>query len=122
VTRYHAGLAVTLVTAFFACSQAALTTLETAADQAVAQGCDLLFLPTDPTLAPLCVGIADLVAAGVALGLDLLGTGASDAGPTDGGALPVRTALARRATVRDPATNARVYAWLVAHGAVRLGG
>ena len=98
------------------CTRVGLTAVESAADQAVAQGCDLVFLPTDPTLAPLCVGIADIVAAGAALGLDLLGT--PDAGVQDGGSVVARAPL----VARDSVTNARVYAWLVAHGAVKLGG
>jgi hypothetical protein len=116
------AVTVPLVLVALACSKASLTTVETAADQAAAQGCDMLFLPTDPALAPLCVGIADVVAAGAALGLDLLGGGGADAGAIDGGGLAPRTAGAYRVTVRDPATNARVYAWLVAHGATPLGG
>jgi len=98
-----------------ACSRTSLTAVETAADQAAAEGCDLIFLPTDPTLAPLCVGIADVIAAGAALGLDL--SGIADAGPPDGGI----AVSARTLVVRDSVTNARVYAWLIAHGAVRLG-
>jgi hypothetical protein len=113
VNHHWATLALVLV---IACTRSALTTVETAADQAAAEGCDLIFLPTDPALAPLCVGIADVLAAGAALGLDLLGV--PDAGAPDGGSLVTAHAL----VVRDPATNARVYAWLAAHGAVRLGG
>lgn len=104
----------------FACMNVALTTLETAADEAAAQGCDMLFLPTDPALAPLCVTVADLVAAGAALGLDLLDSGKLlDAGTPDGGS---SLSAHARVSARDPATNARVYAWLLAHGAVPLGG
>ncbi len=113
------AMAVSLSTA---CTRTQLTTMETAADQAAAAGCELIFIPTDPALAPLCVGIADVVAAGAALGLDLFGTAGTsgDAGVGDGGtaAMGARAPL----VVRDPATNARVYAWLVAHGAVKLGG
>jgi hypothetical protein len=105
-----------VVVASIACTRSTLTAVETAADQAAAQGCDLVFLPTDPTLAPLCVGIADVVAAGAALGLDVFGD--ADAGVPDGG--PGVTA--RALVLRDSVTNAKVYAWLVAHGAVRLGG
>lgn len=89
--------------------RSALTPVESAADLAASQGCDLLFLPTDPVLAPLCVSIADVVAAGAALGLDIAGASVADGG--------AHAAIA----VRDPATNARVYAWLRAHGAVVLG-
>jgi len=107
------AIAVGVVTALgcIACAsiRSALTVAETAADQAAAQGCDMVFLPTDPSLAPLCVGIADVVAAGAALGLDIVGASIADGG--------VHAAVA----VRDPATNARVYAWLRAHGAVVLG-
>jgi hypothetical protein len=116
MNRYSAATATVLVIAFFACTRTTLTAVETAADQAAAEGCDLIFLPTDPSLAPLCVGIADVVAAGAALGLDLLGI--ADAGAPDGAVVAARAQL----VVHDPVTNARVYAWLVAHGAVRLGG
>jgi len=101
-----------MIVSLLSCSKVSLTALETAADQAAAQGCELIFLPTDPTLAPLCVAVADVVAAGAALGLDLLAPAAGDAGAP----------AARALVVRDPAAEARVYAWLVAHGAVRLGG
>lgn len=106
-----------------ACTRPQLTTMETAADQAAAAGCELIFVPVDPALAPLCVGIADVVAAGAALGLDLLGAAgpSGEAGVVDGGTAAMG-ARVQQPVVRDPATNARVYDWLVAHGAVKLGG
>lgn len=112
----HYSTVTVAVLVFFACTRSALTTVESAADQAAANGCDLIFLPTDPSLAPLCVGVADVLAAGAALGLDLFGS--ADAGAPDGGPVVAAHAL----VVRDSVTNARVYAWLVAHGAVKLGG
>lgn len=88
---------------------------ETAAAMALTQGCDIALDFLDPSLVPLCTTFS-LVGQAVAAVMPA-DAGAIDAG--DAGAVNAALLVVQSAT---PAQKAAVYAWLVAHGAVPLGG